>query len=374
MNKDIWIKELSKDMNNNYDKKFLQKSKFVDLLDKPIIILPIIALIGLLVRFSIIPYELPFKLDTIDIFSYAALTSQLGHFPEGFGLANNGWPGLVSIFFSFLNSDNFFDYVHLQRVLSIIISVATIIPIYLLSRRFFEKTFSYVAAALFVLDFRIIIDSISGGNLPLFIFLISLSLFFFLSKNNNAIYLSFAVLALASLIRYEGLILLVPFSIMFFIRLQKQQKIIFKYFVAIAIIILVLLPMAYIRIENTGQDGLTSHIMAGISYYNYELLTGYDPTNVLNDEPWTKPNEDNVTPFIISGFTDMVRYLIFITVPTFMFFLPVSVFLILKNQNYKNIDDRVLTLILFGLFMFIFKKRNISLFYFQLFVYLQFIH
>jgi len=59
----------------------------------------------------------------------------------------------------------------------------------------------------------------------------------------------------------------------------------------------------------------------------------------------------------------MVRYLIFITVPTFMFFLPVSVFLILKNQNYKNIDDRVLTLILFGLFMFhIFYKKCLDIF------------
>ena len=105
------------------DKKtsFKKQSYSEKIFQKPAIILPIIALIGLLVRFSIFPYELPFKLDSLDIFSYAALTSQLGHFPEGFGLANNGWPGLVSIFFSFLNSDNFFDYVHLQRVLSIII-------------------------------------------------------------------------------------------------------------------------------------------------------------------------------------------------------------------------------------------------------------
>jgi len=93
--------------------------------------------------------------------------------------------------------------------------------------------------------------------------------------------------------------------------------------------------------------------MGGILYYNYELLTGYGPGNVLNDEPWTKPDQDNVTPFIISGLTGIIHYLMLITVPTFMFFLPVSVFLILKNQNYKNIDNRILTLILFGFFMLV---------------------
>ena len=70
---------------------------------KPIIILSCIAVIGLILRLYTFPYEIPFRLDLIDNFSYAVLTSQLGEFPNGFQLANNGWPGFVSLFFSFLN-------------------------------------------------------------------------------------------------------------------------------------------------------------------------------------------------------------------------------------------------------------------------------
>ena len=318
---------------------------------KPIIILSCIAVIGLILRLYTFPYEIPFRLDLIDNFSYAVLTSQLGEFPNGFQLANNGWPGFVSLFFSFLNPENFFDFVHLQRFLSITLSILTIIPVYLLLRRFFEKFLAYVGAALFVFDYRIIIDSIAGSNTPLFIFLITFGIFLFLSKNTKVIYLSFGVIAFASLIRYEGLILLIPFSIMFFFRLRKQKNVIFKYFLAISIAILILLPMAYLRIEKTGEDGLTSHLLAGVTYVTTDLKVS-SPEDIPSDEPWLKPNQDNVGPFIISGLTGLIQYLTWITVPVFMFFLPVSIFMILKNHSYKKIDNRTLSIIVIGFFMF----------------------
>ena len=317
---------------------------------KPIIILSCIAVIGLILRLYTFPYEIPFRLDLIDNFSYAVLTSQLGEFPNGFQLANNGWPGFVSLFFSFLNPENFFDFVHLQRFLSITLSILTIIPVYLLLRRFFEKFLAYVGAALFVFDYRIIIDSIAGSNTPLFIFLITFGIFLFLSKNTKVIYLSFGVIAFASLIRYEGLILLIPFSIMFFFRLRKQKNVIFKYFLAISIAILILLPMAYLRIEKTGEDGLTSHLLAGVTYVTTDLKVS-SPEDIPSDEPWLQPNQDNVGPFIISGLTGLIQYLTWITVPVFMFFLPVSIFMILKNHSYKKIDNRTLSIIVIGFFM-----------------------
>jgi hypothetical protein len=339
--------KLSKSL--DYIENFLAL-KFRKILQKPAIILCSIACIGLILRLSIFPYEIPFTLDAIDYFSYAVLTTQHGEFPEGFKLANNGWPGFVSIFFSLLNTNDFFELVHLQRFLSVIISVITIIPVYLLSRRFFERSFSYIAVALFVFDYRIMLNSLTGGNIPLFIFLTTLGIFFFLSKNIKIIYLSFGILALASIIRYEGLVLLIPFSIMFFVRLHKQKYIVFKYFMVISITILVLLPIAYIRLEKTGEDGLISHLLAGTTYVSTDLK-GFAPDGTPNDEPWIKPNQDNLGPFIISGLTGLIRYLSWITVPTFMLFLPASIFFILKNQRYKKIDDKTLTIIVIGLFM-----------------------
>ena len=53
--------------------------------------------------------------------------------------SNSGWPGFLSIIFSTFQSTNFMDYMALQRYVSIILSVITIIPVYLLGKQFFAK-------------------------------------------------------------------------------------------------------------------------------------------------------------------------------------------------------------------------------------------
>ena len=108
------------------------------------VFISIIGGIGLCIRIIIFPYEIPFTLDTLDYFSYAKLTSQLGQFPDGVSLTNNGWPGFVSIFFSLLDSENFFDYVHIQRILSVVISVLTIIPVAFSCLKYIKRNISPV--------------------------------------------------------------------------------------------------------------------------------------------------------------------------------------------------------------------------------------
>lgn len=315
------------------------------------VIISIIMGIGLYVRFTIFPYEVPFTLDALDYFSYAGLTSQLGQFPDDVLLANNGWSGFVSIFFSLLDSESFFDYVHLQRLLGIIISVFTIIPVYLLSRQFFPKLFAYIASALFVLEPRIIINSVSGGSHPLFIFLITLSVFMFLTKNNKLNYTSFGVLSLACIIRYEALVLFIPFFIMYFFRTRRQKNIILRYFLVVSIVILVLLPIASQRIEKTGEDGLISNLFAGVQYLNNHVITS---DNTLSEELLSEYHHpESSQSFIISGFQGMVKHLLWMTFPMFMFFLPISIFIIFKNRDFRKLDNNSITIIVIGIFLLI---------------------
>ena len=112
----------------NQSEKKLNKSYNV------ILSITLLGIIGLLVRFYYFPYEIPFTYDALDYFSYALSMSQTGHFPNNWPLVNNGWPSFVSIIFANLNSENFMDFIHTQRILSVIISVLTIIPIYLIFR------------------------------------------------------------------------------------------------------------------------------------------------------------------------------------------------------------------------------------------------
>jgi len=100
----------------------------------------------------------------------------------------------------------------------------------------------------------------------MYIFLIALLLFLFLSNNFKKIYLAFAVVALLATVRYEGLLMIIPISIVFFIRFRKQKKDLIKYIICISIVILILFPVAYLRNETIGQDGLSviSHMAQNI--------------------------------------------------------------------------------------------------------------
>ena len=103
--------------------------------------------------------------------------TELYHFP------NNGWPIFLTVFFSVFESDNYLAFMDLQRYVSVSISVITIIPVYLLCRRFFNKTLSLVGPAIYVFHPLIVNNSLLGVTEPLFILLVTLSLYLFLSKN-----------------------------------------------------------------------------------------------------------------------------------------------------------------------------------------------
>jgi 4-amino-4-deoxy-L-arabinose transferase-like glycosyltransferase len=291
-----------------------------------IICLGIIALAGFLIRFFYFPEGVPITHDGSAYFWYANDLSISGTFPDSYPLnfPNNGWPTFLSVFFALFNSDNFLDYMNLQRSLSIMISVLTIIPIYLLCSRFFDKRYSIIGAALFVFEPLIIQNSLLGITEPLFLFIGITSLFLFLSNNIKAVYISFGVAALFTLVRYEGLLLLLPLSIMFFVRFKKEKKVILKYGFCVLIFVLVVSPMAYIRFENTGQDGIISHVVAVPVYYQAVSEKG---------------ERDQVITFfnlLISGLLNLSKYLGWITIPFFIFFIPYGVFVIFKNRDYKT--------------------------------------
>ena len=52
---------------------------------------------------------------------------------------NPGWSLVLSPFMAIINSDNFLDYTTLAKILGIAISTITIVPMYLLARRFFDE-------------------------------------------------------------------------------------------------------------------------------------------------------------------------------------------------------------------------------------------
>ena len=120
----------------------------------------LILTIGIITRIYYTPFELPITLDGVQYFWYAIDTSILGELPNEYRFPNNGWPVFLSSIFSLVNSNTFLDIHIIQRLSSIIFSVLTIIPIFLLCRRFFDAKI-----AIFDHDNIVEADTIKTSNI-----------------------------------------------------------------------------------------------------------------------------------------------------------------------------------------------------------------
>ncbi len=277
-----------------------------------VIALVLITITGFVLRLVFFNSNIPLSLDALSYFWYANDMSILKNFPKS-EVANTGWPAFLSIFFTAFHSDNFLDYMNLQRLVTIIISVSTIIPVYLLCTRFFDRTVSLVGAMLFVFEPRIVQNSLFGITEPLYIFLVAISLFLVLSRKKWHIYLAFSVSALASFVRVEGFFLFIVLSLIFFITQRKKEKVWFHYFIAVVFFILLLVPMTGIKLQTQGNDSLTGRIIG-------------ETTDIVSLEPefntgWAD-EQLNIFKFIGWAF-----------IPIYIFFIPLGFFMIIKKRN-----------------------------------------
>ena len=229
----------------------------------PIIGLLVISIIAIFIRLLFLDTELPIRQDANAYFWYAMDMSILNQFPSS-GHTNDGWSIFLSFFFSIFNFNNYLDYTILQRIITIVISVITIIPIYFLAKKFVSKEASILAGALFIFEPHIIQNSLQGLTEPLYIFLITLSLVFFLTNDIRFRYLSFAIIALSTIVRAEGITMLIIMSITFFILQKRDKEIIKKYVVAILIFGLIFGTMMFIKIESSGIENSAIGFMANV--------------------------------------------------------------------------------------------------------------
>ena len=115
-----------------------------------ILFLIIIGIISLLFKLYTVDFSLPFRGDNLFYTLEALQYSQGDYFiPQK---TNPGWPLFISSFLWLFNSDNFIDYSNLVRGLSLSIMSFTILPMYLLARKFFDQKYSLLAVILFAFE------------------------------------------------------------------------------------------------------------------------------------------------------------------------------------------------------------------------------
>lgn len=300
-----------------------EKNKFSN--QRIFLLISLIFLISILIRFYYFDYNIPLTVDSLNYFFYSMDIKINEQLPVNYSLANNGWPIFTSIIFSIFQSNDINDYMQLQRILTILISSLTVIPIYLLCRRFFNSTYSLIGAAIIGLEPHLVQNSLFGISDTLYIFMISITLYLFLSSKQKLIYVSFGLIAVSTIIRSEGIFLFFTLTLMYFLINRKNKKNLIKYIFGLTIFILILTPMIFYQYSNFGDDRMFGR--AAIAIDNH----------ILKSE-CTICGSDNISgsSFIIQGFENFPKYLGWNMIPIWIAFVPIGIIIILKKIDVKS--------------------------------------
>ena len=307
-----------------------------------ILIISIFAIVSLLFRINFASFDIPILLDGLNYYLFAHEITFSQNYPVGILGTNDGWSLFLSSFFMLFNNTDFMTLNVIQRCLSISLSVITVIPVYYLCRQFVPERFAVIGAVFFIFDPRIISNSTLGITEPLFIFLNVLILVTIFKNNSKFVYLTFLLIALSSIVRYEGLLMIIPVSIFYFIKFRFNQKIIKNFFIGVIIFLIILSPIVALRTDANGMDGLSSHIFPS-GYFSKEL------NKKLDNESVSGRTYDNfILDFSIKSVFNTLKYLVWVSIPLFILFLPIAAYRIFQNKN-----DKINYLLLFSAFLII---------------------
>ena len=323
-----------------------------------ILYLGLILTLGLTLRFYYLPYDVPIVTDGFYSFVYAAKTVFEGNLPIGYGTTNTGWANFLALFFSLSDTSDPFYLMQIQRSLSVILSSLTIIPAFFIFRKFVNIRWALFGCLLLTIEPKLLMQSLEGINYTLFFFLFVSAIALFLTKTKLSLFLSFGCIACITLVRYEGLLLLIPLSIMYFLKF-KDKKSIVKFLGMIFIIIIILAPISVLRIQATesfcydtdwygmrcGDDGFTHSILAGPRFLSHTLnaASGQEVTETaiyLLDENNEK-NDSYAILFmnkIILSFSALLKFTGLALIPYFVFFVSYNIILRIKNKKLGKLD------------------------------------
>ena len=325
-----------------------------------ILYLGLILTLGLILRFYYLPYDVPIVTDGFYSFVYAAKTVFEGNLPIGYGTTNTGWANFLALFFSLSDTSDPFYLMQIQRSLSVILSSLTIIPAFFIFRKFVNIRWALFGCLLLTIEPRLLMSSLEGIDYQLFFLLFVLAIALFLTKTNLTLFLSFGCIACATLVRYEGLLLLIPLSTMYFLKF-KDRKSVVKFLGMIFIVIIILAPISVLRTQATesfcyetsfgircGDDGFTHAILAGPRFLSHTLnaVSGQEVSetaiDLFNENNENNEKTDNYAVLfvnkIIVSFSALLKFIGLALIPYFAFFVLYNIILRIKNKKLGKLD------------------------------------
>ena len=303
------------------------KSEFFPKYSK--LLLVVIFLSSLIINLSFLGYDIPITNDSLDYLVHAKEISNQGKLPIGNYPSNDGWPILVSIFLNFSNSESFLNDSNLQKIIATILVSTTLIPIYLLCKKFVRNEIAMISGSLYIFHPLIIKNSFQGLTESFFILLIAFMLLCMISKNNKLSMLGIFLISIASVVRYEAIILVIPFTISYFLKNKFTKKTVLVFLVGLLIFVSIILPVSMMRIEAIGNDGIFSNINGSGVYFSNHIIQGIPEDDIIPGEDYSNKSLNFISRsaeiFVISIGLTMI--------PFFIFVIPTGVYFFFKNRN-----------------------------------------
>ena len=301
-----------------------------------ILFLIIIGIISLLFKLYTVDFSLPFRGDNL-FYTLNALQYSQGDFfiPQK---TNPGWPLFISSFLSLFNSDNFVDYSNLVRTLSLSIASFTILPMYLLARKFFDEKYSLIAVILFAFEPHLNYIAGRGVSEPLFILVIVFAFLFILDKRPKYIFLSFVLSGIFWWIRLEGFYLFLIISIIYLLTSRKSIKLIGNYGICIVIFLIVVSPM-FVQRDMQYDDPFYVWYGENLFTQDYaDLLSSPSDASFFNYIEEHGPLSF-IDTFVLQGISNLSNGLINISYPYLFILLPFGILFSLRafDQNKEYI-------------------------------------
>lgn len=300
-----------------------------------ILSLTIIGLISLIFKLYLTDFSTPVFSDALEYTQHSIAQSQ-GQFLQH-PQRHSGWPFFQTLFMNFVNSENFLDYSNVSKILSISVSTLTIIPVYLLSKKFFHPAFSILAAGFFAFEPRLIQNSTLGFSEPIFIFVMVSSIFFITKNENKFIILSFILAAILWWIRPNGFILFFIISIIYFAKFRFNFISIRNFLIFVFIFSLIVTPLLLQRYDQFGDpmyNWIGERIWIGEYSHSRSLSPNesYSSINFINDFGINSFFER----FIFGGSYTLFSILSYMMLPYLIFLTPLGMILCIKKHITKN--------------------------------------
>ena len=281
--------------------------------------------ISIILKLYTTDFSFPLYSDPL-AYGLAAISHTNGDFSQS-SHRGIGWSVFVSIFYSFINSDNFLVYSNTIKILSLSIASSTIFLVYLLGRKFFSQKYSLVVATLFAFEPHLNYNSGFGLSEPLYHLAIIGAFYFIINKNTKFIILSLLLVGAVWWIRFNGIIFLAVLLIIYFATKRNSPNFYRNLFLAILIFLALVSPMLSQRSDQFGDPtyfAYSQYIFTG----SFEKVISIEYENTVTSA--VDYIDENgffsfIQTFIINGIYNILSVIWKISFPYLFILLPFGI-------------------------------------------------